>query len=735
MRNVTDEFNRLFDADSSCEIRCFIAGQEYTAADIISARLASSAIPGETPTIGNAIAAQLQFAVEPKSNIRRMAKIELELRLTDGATSSEWLPYGTYFIDTRETSADGEYMEITAYDAMLKAEQTYKDLTAFTTWPQTDTAIVNEICTLMGVTLDSRTSLAGYGIGYPNDYTMREMLGYIGAGNGGNWIITPENKLRLVPLVNSATAINVGRDMTAFTDLGAVQAFTGVTFYYADESAHTAGNDTGRVLEADMPWATQAMADALLASIQGYVYHGFTAENVNITPAFELGDIVTANGVTAPIMSYNVTFDGSFYPNISAPSDLEVDNEYKYESKTARQLKRTVKLGESYYGTKITREDGLVIEKTDGTDIEASVTLNADELAFKDGNGNDVLYYDREKGTFVFDGSLGADAVFTDSLYAEQGNVADLTVNRLDTGDYIKRYFTRDVSDLNHIQILSDSSNLPHIYLVASSVKKSYEAGDGWERLTNTSGEVLYWTDELMTTATLESTEYPAYIAVTTLINPYGESVYWSQDISEATITDGYPYIDGVRVYTTATITGYPVTIWDYASQNKADLTFVLNPDSGYYEPRFVLGAGDQLGTSKGYIYKGANGLDIRYDRSNQRGELSIHLNDSGEITKSLTDSGDTIQGAVQGTLVFENVSVTASSWTLEATPTFTSYPYAAVLTCTGATSAMGGEVIFSPDDVESGKLASAAKSDTDTVTIYATEPMTITVLRIELRF
>ena len=53
----------------------------------------------------------------------------------------------------------------------------------------------------MGVELDSRTALNGsYQVEYPNDYTMREVLGYIGAVNGGNWNITETGKLRLVRL-------------------------------------------------------------------------------------------------------------------------------------------------------------------------------------------------------------------------------------------------------------------------------------------------------------------------------------------------------------------------------------------------------------------------------------------------------------------------------------------------------------------------------------------------------
>lgn len=392
--------------------------------------------------------------------------------------------------------------------------------------------------------------------------------------------------------------------------------------------------------------------------------------------------------------------------------------------------------GSSYVELNSDSSDPHAIMAGGSTSANARFLLGKDgSLTLKDSNGDRALFFDSDKRSFVFNGVLGSGATYTDSLYAEQGNVADITVSRLDTGDYIARYLTRNIADLNHVRITSDSSGLPHIYLLASAVKRYYASGTGRERLTNSSGTELYWTDELMTATTTSATAYPAYIGVTTLKNPYNESMYWSQNISGATITDGYPYINGVRVYTTGTNTGYPVKVWDYDDQNKADLTFVLNTSNGYYEPRLVLGAGDQNGTARGYIYKGANGLDIVYDRGNAAGELALRLNESGNVQKSLTSNGTTIQGAIAGMLIFENLTVSESSWSEEATPTFTSYPYAAQLTCQGATSAMGGEVIFSPDDVGSGKLATAAQSGTNRVTIYASEPIDVTVLRIELRF
>ena len=77
----------------------------------------------------------------------------------------------------------------------------------------------------MGVSIDSRTMAImtrNYQINYPGivledgvpqystdgAMSMRQVLGYIGAMYGGNWVITDENKLRLIVLGDIPTPTN-----------------------------------------------------------------------------------------------------------------------------------------------------------------------------------------------------------------------------------------------------------------------------------------------------------------------------------------------------------------------------------------------------------------------------------------------------------------------------------------------------------------------------------------------
>jgi len=194
--------------------------------------------------------------------------------------------------------------------------------------------------------------------------------------------------------------------MSAFENSPTFAPYSKVILWYDDENAFTAGDDTGRTLEADCPWATQAMADAMLANVQGYAYSPFTATDAMLDPAAELGDGVTANGVYGPLAAIDTSFDAMCAADAAAPADKEIDHEYPYQSHSQRELARKVTLGASYFGTRITRRNGLEIVKTDGETEKSRVVLNSDLMAFYNDDGTEALYFDANAGKFRFAGDV-----------------------------------------------------------------------------------------------------------------------------------------------------------------------------------------------------------------------------------------------------------------------------------------------------------------------------------------
>lgn len=118
--------------------------------------------------------------------------------------TSEWIPQGVYFVDTREVTANSNGLDILmlhGFDAMLKAEQPYSSNATVSDAP--DTEYVQAIADAIGVEVDSRTwdIMRGYHIPMPLGYSMREVLGYIASSYIGSFIMTDEGKLLLVSLL------------------------------------------------------------------------------------------------------------------------------------------------------------------------------------------------------------------------------------------------------------------------------------------------------------------------------------------------------------------------------------------------------------------------------------------------------------------------------------------------------------------------------------------------------
>ena len=101
-----------------------------------------------------------------------------------------------------------------------------------------------------------------------------------------------------------------------------------------------AGTDTGRTMEADCPWATQAIANALLTQLGGFVYQPYAAADALVDPACELGDNVKIDGTKSYLFAIDPTFDALYTADISAPQEEEIDHEYPYEPKENREIVR-----------------------------------------------------------------------------------------------------------------------------------------------------------------------------------------------------------------------------------------------------------------------------------------------------------------------------------------------------------------------------------------------------------
>jgi hypothetical protein len=404
------------------------------------------------------------------------------------AQTSEWLPIGIYWIDTRETDKASNVMKITAYDAMLKADHDYTDNTG--TYPMAMSSAVAYICAQLGWTQDSRNSVAGYTIDNPTGiYTMREVLQYIAAASGGNWIITESGALRLVKLSSPTASTSVG--CGSCDVLGSAVTISRVTLYPDGNTQYTAGTDTGYALSADCPYATQAMVNTLLTALSGVTYLPVKASDTLINPALEIGDPVNLYGNQTVMAS--VTYHGgpALIADVESPIEEEVNHEYP--AKTTSKAER--KLASAYSQIKKTT-DQISLEvagKTDTDDVNSliDVSLNGITLSYTGTTNGATLSLTKSgvniSGEFKV-GSIDASQITVSNLNASNIVAGYLSADRISGGTIDANDIA--VTNINASSITTGTLNANEVTLGYDNTGFFYAQGD--DGTSTTYGSKMY---------------------------------------------------------------------------------------------------------------------------------------------------------------------------------------------------------------------------------------------------
>lgn len=180
-------------------------------------------------------------------------------------------------------------------------------------------------------------------------------------------------------------------------------AYSKVIINVTAELYYQAGNDTGRTLEIDCPWGTQAMANNLLSSLQGFQYQPFTAESAILDPAAELGDGITVNGIYGGIFKLTLRSGVLHAADVSAPQDEEIDHEYQYTPASERKIERRLNNMQS----ELSVQADQIAAKVDETGGNSSFGWELTSAGFKlKSNGSDVMKVDSTGLTVNGDGNF-----------------------------------------------------------------------------------------------------------------------------------------------------------------------------------------------------------------------------------------------------------------------------------------------------------------------------------------
>lgn len=324
---VADRFHRV-------ECKLLIDGVEYGENALVSVETENNLFAEEAPSCGNAVSGTITAKLRTPSNvIRTKAKMELFARVTSGELKSEWIPKGVYFLDTREKqkAKNGEdtIIVLDGFDAILMGEQEY---IPSGDWPKSDAEVLEEMCWILGVECVWQPD-KNFPIQKPVGYSVREIIGYIAAMYGGSVTMDDSGKLKFVGLRQ-----NQNGHEAVFSGLSVgdkLAPITKVTLHKMDGNKFTAGDDSGRTLNVDSPWASQEVADYILESVALYEYQPFTATDVIVDPAVEIGDVLNFGGAGKCFFHQNTVYGKSIVSTMGAMEEKELDHDYKYKSSSS----------------------------------------------------------------------------------------------------------------------------------------------------------------------------------------------------------------------------------------------------------------------------------------------------------------------------------------------------------------------------------------------------------------
>lgn len=333
-------------------------------------------------SLGNTIARQLNLRLW-NVTLDTSSPIELKVSENGGTAQSK----GTYYIDTVSKSPYSEYSEVTAFDAMLKANAVYMKEG---TWSETtDIALVDEICATMGVTWlnSNRTYLnrtpitidQAPNIG-PNGTTCRQILSVIGCLRGGNWVIDESNNLMLIPLfgriVNSSTlqyfttaSLTIGDSVMSF-DKSDAEPIVGVEFQANGGGSFRAPSNLsdsewealdGKILYSNLPFmASQEAVDRVWNTYSelGIPYVPYKAESVFMSPLAALGICIQIKDTNVFLSNRTIDISPLAPIGLTAETTKKSESHYPYEGPQVREARQN---SEKAYAAITTEADKITL--------------------------------------------------------------------------------------------------------------------------------------------------------------------------------------------------------------------------------------------------------------------------------------------------------------------------------------------------------------------------------------
>ena len=317
----------------------------YQSSDIKEASFDYGYIKGDTYKPGGTCAGSAKIVFTSViTTFNKLDKVYPEIGLLVDGTY-EWVKMGEYFINDIEIDRNRKTTKLDLMDGMFKLNREHvTDLT----YPAEIRHVIKEICLKTGVKLANEnmdiTSMNYRIESIPKEkkMTFRDVLSLATQMLGMSCFFNREGKLEIKELTDSGITITADSYfMHGLTKSEVEYQIAGITCK-KDKETLTVGMRTGRSLELDNLFMSQAILDNLYHKIKDIRYYPFNL-NYQGNLLLNVGEWVTIKTNTdetfkSPVLSQSFTFKGGLRGRISADSKAGNDAQYSYAGTLTKKI-------------------------------------------------------------------------------------------------------------------------------------------------------------------------------------------------------------------------------------------------------------------------------------------------------------------------------------------------------------------------------------------------------------
>ena len=319
----------------------------YTSRDINDASFNYGFNAGDTYTTGGTIVGTSKISFSSIiSTFNKLDKMYPEIGILVENTM-DWTKMGEYYIDDIEIDRNSNTTTLMLMDGMYKFNQPYvTDLT----FPATVKDVVTEMCVKLDVVLqnpDISVQALRYTINEKpkkDKITFREVLSSAIQLIGMSAFFNRDGKLEIRGLEESNITINAESYYLHGLKKSEIEYQIAGMTCKAEKATYTVGLRTGRSLEIQNDFMTQAYLDDLYFNLKNIRYYPYTLEfqghlKLNVG---QWVTIVTNKNETykVPIFSLSYDFKGGLSSKISADTRAGNDAQYSYTGSLTKKIEQ-----------------------------------------------------------------------------------------------------------------------------------------------------------------------------------------------------------------------------------------------------------------------------------------------------------------------------------------------------------------------------------------------------------